>query len=198
MMGPLKVAIGVGITAMIGGTMLSRNVEPRPAGQQRPAAPGAPGFFEGMTFNRTGTPKPSAAPAPKVPASSAVTPNGTTMTLEPDSAGHYRAETEINGRRATMLVDTGASIIALTQEDAGSFGVRPFPSDYKIPISTANGMLNGAEVRLNEVRVGNILARDVTAVVMPQGALRQSLLGMSFLKKLSGFEVAQGRLVLRQ
>ena len=196
MMGPLKLAVGVGLVAMAAGTILSRNIDPsQPAAQAGGKA--APGFFSGITLNRR---EPAAAPpAPvKAPPAPALASNGTTMTLDADSSGHYRAEAEVNGHRATMLVDTGASIIALTQEDAGAFGVRPFPSDYKIPVSTANGTLNAAEVRLNEVRVGNVLARDVAAVVMPQGALRQSLLGMSFLKKLSGFEVAQGRLVLRQ
>ena len=113
-------------------------------------------------------------------------------------SGHYQAKVEIDGRQLDMLVDTGATIVALSNEDAGRIGVHPSQSDYTVPMSTANGVAKAARVRLREVRVGQVSAHDVEAVVMPAGLLRESLLGMSFLKQLSGFEVASGRLVLRQ
>ena len=113
-------------------------------------------------------------------------------------SGHYQAKVEIDGRQLDMLVDTGATIVALSNEDAGRIGVHPSQSDYTVPMSTANGVAKAARVRLREVRVGQVSAHDVEAVVMPAGLLRESLLGMSFLKQISGFEVASGRLVLRQ
>ena len=207
MMDSLKIAIGVAAVAVIGGSILSQKVEPpaRVPSLVPAAAPTSPGFFDGLQLQQK--PKAEAQPsdrpatAPVKPAPSqaaAYAPSGASMALEPDKNGHFHAETEINGRRVTMLVDTGATIIALTAEDAMSFGIRPFPADYKVPISTANGMLNAAETKIPEVRVGNVLVRDVSAVVLPQGVLRQSLLGMSFLKKLGGFEFSGGRLLLRQ
>ena len=207
MMDSLKIAIGVAAVAVIGGSILSQKVEPpaRVPPLVPAAAPTSPGFFDGLQLQQKTkaeaqpSDRPATAPAKPAPAQAAAyAPSGASMALEPDKNGHFHAETEINGRRVTMLVDTGATIIALTAEDAMSFGIRPFPSDYKVPVSTANGTLNAAETKIPEVRVGNVLVRDVSAVVLPQGVLRQSLLGMSFLKKLGGFEFSGGRLLLRQ
>ena len=64
-------------------------------------------------------------------------------------------------------------------------------------ISTANGIVAAASVRLAEVKVGDIAVRGVEALVLPPGKLGTSLLGMSFLKRLGGFEIAQGRLILK-
>lgn len=119
------------------------------------------------------------------------------VTIEPDRGGHYRARVEIQGRRIPMLVDTGATLVALSEEDAHAVGVFPMPSDYTVRLSTANGEARGAAVMLREVRIDNIVARDVQAVVLPRGLMGQSLLGMSFLRKLRGFEIAEGRLVLK-
>lgn len=120
------------------------------------------------------------------------------VTLDPGPGGHYHAEVEIYGRRLPMLVDTGATIIALTERDARSIGVNPAPADYKVAISTANGIARAAPVMLREVRIRNIAVYDVQAVVMPRNVMGRSLLGMSFLKKLRGFGVESGRLVLKQ
>lgn len=112
--------------------------------------------------------------------------------------GHFRADVEIEGRRVPMLVDTGATLIALTAEDARAIGVNTFPADYTANVSTANGVARAAPTMLREVRIEGVVAYDVQALVMPRGALRQSLLGMSFLRKLRGFEIADGRLLMRQ
>jgi aspartyl protease family protein len=117
--------------------------------------------------------------------------------LSADARGHYHAQVEILGRRVPMLVDTGASIVALTQEDAAAFGVHVSPGDYTVALATASGMAKGAPATLREMRVEGILARDVEAVVLPRGVAGRSLLGMSFLRTLRGFEIADGRLVLR-
>lgn len=117
--------------------------------------------------------------------------------LAPDHFGQYHAEVEIDGRRLPMLVDTGASFVALTYADAAAVGVRPMPSDFNIRMSTANGMAAAAAVRLREVHLDTIVVDDVPAIVMPQGAAATSLLGMSFLKKLRSFEIAEGNLVLK-
>jgi aspartyl protease family protein len=119
------------------------------------------------------------------------------VTVAADAAGHFTVHPSVDGRRVRMLVDTGASVIALSHDDAAAIGVRPFPSDYKHRVHTANGVVMAAPVRLREVRVGEIVVRDVEALVLPAGRLGVSLLGMSFLRQLKGFEIGQGRLTLR-
>jgi aspartyl protease family protein len=141
------------------------------------------------------------APAPADMAGAGRSPSGGgsgAVTLRADSRGHFSADLTINGGRVPMMVDTGASIIALTQEDAHRAGVFPNPADFKVPVSTANGSIGAAPVKLREVRLDRIVVRDVDAVVLPAGRLRTSLLGMSFLQRLSGFNVANNTLVLRQ
>lgn len=96
-----------------------------------------------------------------------------------------------------MLVDTGASLVALTDADARSLGLKLRPAEYRIRMSTANGVIAAAAVHLDELTLGEITVRRVDAVVMPAGALETSLLGMSFLKRLSAFEIAAGRLLLK-
>ena len=97
-----------------------------------------------------------------------------------------------------MMVDTGATVIALSAEDAAQAGIRPLRSDFRGRVATANGSIEVAPVRLGEVRLGGIVVRDVEAVVLPPGALRGSLLGMSFLRRLAAFEMGGGRLVLKE
>ncbi len=124
--------------------------------------------------------------------------NVRSISLDANERGSYYANAELNGRTITMLVDTGASFVGLTAEDARAIGIYPAESDFKLQMSTANGISRAAPVTLNTIRIGGISLYDVPAAVMQPGAGTTSLLGMSFLKKLSGFEVAQGRLVLRQ
>jgi aspartyl protease family protein len=122
---------------------------------------------------------------------------GSTAVIWSDLRGHFIADPSVNGTRVRMLVDTGASIVALSAEDASRVGVRPLPADFTVPISTANGVTYAASVTLREISVGGLVVRDVKAVVLPRGRLEVSLLGMSFLRKLSHFEVAKDRLTLR-
>jgi aspartyl protease family protein len=136
-------------------------------------------------------------PAPEAPVLPSDNAGGPVLVLQQDLRGQYTAHPEVEGRTLRMLVDTGASLCALSEEDAGRIGLRLSPSDFTKPIATANGTLHAAPVRLREVRVGEIVARDVEAVVVPRGQLGTSLLGMSFLRRLKGFAFASGRLTLR-
>jgi aspartyl protease family protein len=120
-----------------------------------------------------------------------------TLAVAADYRGHYVVHPSIDNFRVKMLVDTGASIVALTAEDARNLGLKPSASDYSMSLSTANGTVRAARVMLREVRLGEIVVRNVEAVVMPPGALTMSLLGTSFLGKLQGYEVQTGRMVLR-
>lgn len=119
-------------------------------------------------------------------------------TIVADKMGQYAADVEIDGSRIHMLVDTGASSVALSYEDAAAVGLYPAPSDYKYAVSTANGAAKVARVKLRQVRLGPLIVPDVDAFVGERGALGKSLLGMTFLSKLSRIEAAAGALVLKQ
>jgi aspartyl protease family protein len=120
------------------------------------------------------------------------------VTLVADSQGHFLVEPIVNGTRLRMLVDTGASLVAISREDARRIGINPVPSDFRTTVSTANGSVLVAPVLLKEIKVGELSVREVPAAVFPDNRLQVGLLGMSFLSKLSHFEVAGGRLVLKQ
>jgi aspartyl protease family protein len=112
--------------------------------------------------------------------------------------GHFRANVEIDGRTIPMLVDTGASYVALSAEDADRLGVTPRPSDFTMTMYTANGRAKAAPVRLHAVHVDTLSVYDVDAVVAQPGAMNGSLLGMSFLRRLTRFEAQPDRLRLIQ
>lgn len=120
------------------------------------------------------------------------------VVLEADRRGHYHAKLLINGVVVESLVDTGASVVAMSAEDAKRAGIRA-PSDArKARFSTANGIVEATVVRIPEVRLQGVLLRDVEASIMPPGTMSGTLLGMSFLKKLGSFEIRGNTLVLRE
>ena len=96
-----------------------------------------------------------------------------------------------------MIVDTGASTIVLTPEDAKSAGIDIDGLTYRVPVITANGRTVAARVRLNEVAIGPLDRKQVDALVAQPGALTQSLLGMSFLSRLRSYEFSGDFLTLR-
>ena len=117
--------------------------------------------------------------------------------LKSGSNGHYVVKAEINGRDVTVMVDTGATAVALSHEDADSIGLDPDTLTYDVPVSTANGMAKAARVTLKKVNIDQVKVYDVDALVMPEGALRGSLLGMSYLGRLQSFKVQDGTLILK-
>ena len=123
--------------------------------------------------------------------------NARTATLRSDGRGHFEAEARVEGRSLNVLVDTGASMIALRESSAGRLGIFPTPRDYSVQIQTANGVGRAARVQLNRVQVGDITVRDVEAFVVPDEALAVNLLGMSFLSRVK-WTHDRGRLVLEQ
>ena len=120
-----------------------------------------------------------------------------TVVVTADRRGHFLVEPIVDGRRVRMLVDTGASAVALSYEDAVSVGIEVAPNDFTVRVNTANGVTQAAPIRIAEIQIGDITVRGVQAVVAKPGALNVSLLGMTFLKRLGGFEIAQGRLTMR-
>jgi aspartyl protease family protein len=95
-----------------------------------------------------------------------------------------------------MLVDTGASFVTLTPSDAAKVGIDPSGLAFNMPIRTANGLIQAADVTIDRLTVGSIERRNVRALVAPGDSLHESLLGMSFLNTLGGFAISGDRLVL--
>jgi aspartyl protease family protein len=111
--------------------------------------------------------------------------------------GEFLVSARINGRPVELVFDTGASAVVLTAEDAAAAGLSFGPDDFVVGVTTANGAATAAPARLDSVAVGAITLRGVRALVARPGAMRQSLLGMSFLERLKSFGVENGRLVLK-
>jgi aspartyl protease family protein len=127
------------------------------------------------------------------------TPAGNrSISIPPDGRGHFQTEGRIEGQRIGFMVDTGASVIALNETSAARFGLRPSRGDYNATVTTANGTIKAARTRLAMVEVGGLIVRDVDAMVLPDEALSENLLGLSFLSKLKRFEYANGKMVLEQ
>ena len=124
--------------------------------------------------------------------------NPDSVVVPRDGMGHFRVEGRVDGQFVQFVVDTGASVVALTSEDAASLGIHPSAMDFRILVKTANGTIHAAPVQLNMVEVGNLTVRDVAAMVLPDRALSDNLLGLSFLSRLRHFEYTDGRMVLEQ
>jgi aspartyl protease family protein len=120
------------------------------------------------------------------------------LNIPRDSRGHFQVDGRIDGQRIAFMVDTGASVVALNETAAARFGLRPLPGEYKATVSTANGTIKAARARLAMVDLGGIIVRDVDAMVLPDEALSENLLGLSFLSRLKRFEYANGQMVLEQ
>jgi aspartyl protease family protein len=120
------------------------------------------------------------------------------LSIPRDARGHFLTEGRIDGQRIGFMVDTGASVIALNETSAARFGLRPSRGDYNAAVTTANGTIKAARTRLAMVDIGGLVVRDVDAMVLPDEALSENLLGLSFLSKLKRFEYANGKMVLEQ
>jgi aspartyl protease family protein len=145
--------------------------------------------------NGQGTVAMNATPATQTPA--APTSYARNVVLTKGRNGHFEVEARVDGRRLDFLVDTGASHIALRESAAARLGIYPRPSDYTVRVSTANGVTKAALVQLRSVEVGDIIVRDVPAIVHSDEGLSVNLLGMSFLSRVR-WTHERGKLVLEQ
>src|SRR5216683_898435 len=147
------------------------------------------------------TPAPASATvvaAKAVPVETPSQTGGRSLNIAPDARGHFATEGRIDGQRIAFMVDTGASVVALNEASAARFGLRPSRAEYNAAVTTANGTVKAARARLPMIDVGGLIVRDVDAMVLPDEALSENLLGLSFLSKLKRFEYANGKMVLEQ
>ena len=137
---------------------------------------------------------PTAMAAMPAPSSSS---NSRSVTLSRGKGGHFWTDARVDGRRLELVVDTGASTIALRASDAARLGIHPAAREYTVNVATANGITRAALVQLRTVEVGDILVRNIPALVHGDEALGVNLLGMTFLSKLR-WTHERGKLVLEQ
>lgn len=136
---------------------------------------------------------------PELRAALAITPQepaANAASIAKASDGHYWAEADVNGARVRFLVDTGASAVALTLEDARRLGIATDRLDYSYKVMTASGEARAASVTLGRVSVAGTHMNDVQALVIEEG-LESSLLGMTYLGRLASFEATRTALILR-
>lgn len=117
--------------------------------------------------------------------------------VERSASGDFNVRVQVNGAQFPMLIDTGASSVVLTIEAARAAGIPVDLLKYDVTIETAKGRSFAAAVVLDQVRIGSIVERRVPALIVRQGDLRTSLLGMSFLQRLDSFELRGKQMVLR-
>lgn len=111
------------------------------------------------------------------------------------SDGHYYLTAEVNDAGIRFVVDTGASDIVLTRKDAIRAGLEPDTLNFFGRANTANGVVETAPVRLEEVMLGGFSDYNVPAVVNG-GEMKDSLLGMGYLQRWGRIEIADGELIL--
>ena len=161
----------------------------------------APSFFPPAArfFAAQDTPR-EAAPAREVQGQAAARGGSGfgEASIAADAGGQFRTSALIEGQPVDVLVDTGATLVAISAETAERLGVTADPSAPKWRVNTANGVSLVSPVTLRHISVGDIEMVDVQAIVMPRGATTMNLLGASFLKRLKSVEQRDGTLVLKQ
>ena len=121
---------------------------------------------------------------------------GHTVEVARAASGDFAVTAQINGARVPMVLDTGASSVVLTREDAKAAGLPLEVLSYTVSIDTANGGTQAAPVTLDRVGIGGLVEHSIPALVAQPGQLKTSLLGMSFLNRLQSWEVRGDRLLL--
>jgi len=127
----------------------------------------------------------------------AVLRGGTAIEVPRAQDGHYYLTLQINGAPVRFVVDTGATDMVLTLQDAARVGIDTDRLIYTGRAATANGMVEIAPVRLDRVALGEVVDQNLRAVVN-SGAMPESLLGMGYLNRFERLEIADGRLILER
>jgi len=109
--------------------------------------------------------------------------------------GHFWANVSLNGVKRRMLVDSGATVTAISPNTASAAGISPKADLVPVILKTANGIVRAQTGSVGEFRLGNIVARDLKVVVSPAFG-EMNVLGMNFLSKLKSWRVEEGTLVM--
>lgn len=123
--------------------------------------------------------------------------SGETARIDKEADGHFWTTAYVNSMPVRFLVDTGASVVVLTEQDARSIGVDPNDLPRRASVMTANGRVEAGVAKLGRVRINGLEARNVDAMVLSTG-LEHSLLGMSFLNQFSHWEASRDAITIRR
>lgn len=142
-------------------------------------------------------PRPNAAPVAVASAKPERKGAGETeaLLLRRDASGQFHIEASVNGHATEFLVDTGADLVALTEDDAMNLGLNVAEGDFQPVMQTASGVGYGAQVRLDEVEVAGERLREVDAVVVK--GLTVNLLGQSVLRQLGSVQLKGDSMIIR-
>lgn len=120
---------------------------------------------------------------------------GDTTRIPLSSDGHFWIKARINGEPRRFLVDTGATLTAISVDTAVAAGVEPGPMDRALILQTANGAVQAQTAVVGELRFGNIVARDLDVVITP-GMGETNVIGMNLLSRLGSWRVEGRTLIL--
>jgi aspartyl protease family protein len=132
-----------------------------------------------------------------VPGYAVSSEDGKTLEFVAGPDRHFLVKGKVNDTTVTFVADTGATTVLLSHDDAVRVGIDLEDLSFRLPVQTANGMTLAAPYRIKRLSVGEISRTNVSALIAQPGMTHTSLLGMSFLGRLSSFEVRGDRLVLR-
>ena len=118
------------------------------------------------------------------------------VVLNANDYGHFHAIAQIKGQQVEFMTDTGATYVALSYETAQKLGLAPQSLRFNGRSTTANGVARVASIVLDTIRIGDITVRNVQTVIAEPGRMTQNLLGMSFIRQLSGFELNGAKLTM--
>lgn len=121
-----------------------------------------------------------------------------THAIAANETGHFLDIFRLNGKSIDGLVDTGATFVAMNESTARQLGFTGNGLDFRYAVNTANGPAQAAHVVLDRVEIGPLRVQSVEAFVLKDDALKGTLIGMSFLRKLKSFSVEDGKMVLKQ
>ncbi len=152
----------------------------------------------GVLFRQVAPPGPSVA-SPRasmaVPTKGAAKASSNVLQYHADASGHFFVDAAVNGTTIRFLIDTGATVVALNQDDARAAGISDGLLRFSETLNTANGQAHAAQATLRSVRLEQLEVLEVPAVVMEQ-PMAVSLLGMSFLRRLQGYSIHDGVLTI--
>jgi aspartyl protease family protein len=131
-----------------------------------------------------------------VPGYGVASADGKTMEFTAGPDGHFFINGEVEGTSIVFIADTGATTVLLSYDDARTVGIDVGRLRFTTPVLTANGQAMAAPYKISKITLGAITRRNVLAMVSQQGMIGTSLLGMSFLGRLSSFEVRGDKLIL--
>jgi aspartyl protease family protein len=182
MRGLVAIVFVTAFVATLVAELASRTTSPLVA-----TSPAAASASDASATNRLAEPKASNSPQFAAAEGS--------LELQRETDGHFYADVRINGNPVHMLIDTGASGIALSRDDARAAGLATSIGMPDVVGEGADGEVHGEYVKLDRVELGPLSASDLDAVVLNSG--QQSLLGQSFLSRYSSVQIEGNRMVLR-